>query len=452
MNAQDKIISLKLKRFVFAFFFVILFAPIFQQMFSFVKEKKMEGVDNSAQLPMLAIDLLLEGKFQKNFEDALNINIGFRKTFVRLYNQINYSLFSVSKAEGVVVGENGFIYAPSYISGYVGRDFVGIESITIQLEKAKVIQDELKKRGVDLIFAFAPGKGSLCPEHIPDRFLQNINLDSTNYGCYINTGNEKNLNIVDLRKYLLLAKNKSTHPLFSKVGVHWSDYAAFLAADTIIKKIELLKNIKLIHPAIVKSELRDTLKPADKDVEIMMNLFTDLSFNKMSYFEFGFTKDTSCFRPRVLTIADSYFSTIVATGIVDSVFSDWKYWLYNEYKTSNRSEKEYDFNNDIERYDVVLLLATDATLEPFPYNFINEAYEVYAPKNKAYYILKDKEFRLYIQGALKNIEKIKPWKRQLIKSAKEKKVSFIDECINVTVWLYKEQELKNKYFTHKTKK
>ena len=244
-------------------------------------------------------------------------------------------------------------------------------------------------------------------------------------------------------------KNKSTHPLISKVRVHWSDYAAYLASDTIIKKTEQLKNIKLIHPVIVKSAFRDTLKAADKDIEKMMNLFTDLPFNKMSYLEFGYKKDTNSVRPNVLTIADSYFSTLDATGIVDSVFTDWKYWLYNEYETSKRSEKEYDFKKDIEHNDVVLLLATDATLASFPYNFINEAYEVYAPKDSAYYALKNKEFRAYVFSFLKNVEKDKRWKHNLKKSAKEKNKSFMEVCILNANWLYQQNEIKNKFFAKK---
>lgn len=449
MNGQQQINSSKLKHGVFVFFFLILFAPMFQQLFSFVKEKNLNDVDNSAKIPVLAIDVVLEGKFQKNFEDALDINIGFRKTFVRIYNQLNYSLFNVSKAGSVVIGKNQYLLGASYIFGYTGDDFVGKNAIDLQIEKAKVVEKELTKKNVLLLFAFAPGKGSYYPEYIPDDYLKNYIPDSTNYAYYKKACLGANLNVVDLRDYFLSIKNKTPHPLFPQVGVHWSDYAAFLAVDTIARKIEELKKIKMRNLFLSSAEYRDTLKKADRDVEKMMNLFYDLPTHKMAYLKLRFSNDSLSVKPNLLAIADSYFSTIVATGCVDSLFSNWDYWLYNEYETKNRSNKEYDFKEDIEKRDVILLLATDATLCLFPYNFINEVYEVYAPKDSAYYNLKNKEFRAYIFSFLNNVEKDKRWKYNLKKSAKEKNRSFTDECILNATWLYQQNEIKNKFFAKK---
>lgn len=54
--------------------------------------------------------------------------------------------------------------------------------------------------------------------------------------------------------------------------------------------------------------------------------------------------------------------------------------------------KSNELKTQLEKYNVVLLLATDATLNQFPYSFIDNAYEIYDPKKKAYYQLKKKNF------------------------------------------------------------
>jgi hypothetical protein len=82
------------------------------------------------------------------------------------------------------------------------------------------------------------------------------------------------------------------------------------------------------------------------------------------------------------------------------------------------------------------LLATDATLNQFPYSFIDNAYEIYAPKNKAYYQLKQTEFLNFSKNTLKNIKKNKKWEKQLIKAANLKKISATQEFVNNAIWLY----------------
>lgn len=448
MGAGNKISSSKLKHFVFMFFGVLLFLPMIQQLFNLVKEKKLEGVENSARLPILAIDVILEGRFQKKLEEALDINIGFRKTFVRIHNQINYSVYNISKAGGVVIGKNGFIYVDSYINAYTGKDFRGKEYIELQIQKALVVQSELKKKNIELVFAFAPGKGSFYPEYIPDDYLKNINHDSTNYASYIKAISKASLNVIDIKKYFLAIKDTSKNALFPIPGVHWSEFGSVLAIDTISKYFSATLNIKTPKINISGFIKRPLVKYGDYDAANLMNVFSTIPHEELPYVDINYTKQSEDTKPKLLCVSDSYFSTIDYINIPDSLFSDYTYWLY-ERRESYKKKKSLGFQEEIESKNIVLLLATDATLGSFPYRFIDEAYEVYAPKNKSYCELKNKEFRQFITEGLKNIEKDKKWKHQLNKSAKEKKISAIDEYIAAVLWLYNEQEIKNKRFVKK---
>lgn len=447
MRDQQQITSSKLKHFVFVFFFLVLYAPMIQQQFLFIKEKNLEGVDNSATVPPLLLSSLLNGRFQEEFEKSLDINIGFRKTLVRILNQINYSVFSITKAGGVVFGKEGYLYDYSYIKGYTGGDFVGIENINIQIQKAIVVQAELKKKNIDLVLVFAPGKGSYYSEFIPDQHLNTLGVDSSNYVCYTRACADARLPFIDLRGYFLSIKDTISHPVFSQVGVHWSDYGAFLAIDTVSKYIAKIRNIQMNRAFVSSFQKRDSIKRQDKDVSNLLNVFSNVPYFSLSYLKFHLSKDTSNIKPKLLAISDSYFSTIVATGLVDSLYSDWDYWLYNT-RLSNKNQS-FNFKNEIEKRDVILILATDATLCQFPYGFIDEVYDVYAKKDKKYYALKEKEFRLFVFQTFDNIEKNKAWKKQLVRSAKERGVSEAEQFFNAAVWCYNEQEIKNKRFVKK---
>jgi len=349
---------------------------------------------------------------------------------------------SISKFRTVVIGKNGYLYDKGYIEGYTGKDFIGKGRIDLQIEKAKVVQTELKKKNIDLLFVFAPGKGSYFPEYIPDGLNTIASLDSTNFTCYINAISKTNLNYIDLRTYLISLKNKTPYPIYSQMGVHWGNYACYLAMDTICKKIEQIKNISLTKFKINKIELRDTLQRTDKDEGDLVNVFTTLPFYKMAYLTIEYSRNATTVKPNLLAVSDSYFSNIVSTNMVDSVFEGWSYWNYNEGDSSDKKDKTFHLKKEIEKRDVILLMATDGGLGMFPFDFINETYELYAPRNKEYHDLKQREFRAYMYGVLLNIEKTKDWKKQLVGSAKLNGTLEIDEFIKAGWWCWSEQERK----------
>lgn len=90
-------------------------------------------------------------------------------------------------------------------------------------------------------------------------------------------------------------------------------------------KIEEIRNKKLTEFQFSDFHYSDTKSIADRDVEKMMNIFSNLPHFKMANFKLHYCKDSPTTNPKLLAISDSYFSTITETGIVDSVYSDWDY-------------------------------------------------------------------------------------------------------------------------------
>ncbi len=428
----------KIKYIVFGFFMASLFVPMLQTQFRFFKECTLQGFFDTETFPAFSDSLFKAGIFQEKFEKATTDNIGGHDFLVKFECQLNYNIFNISKAQNIVVGKNGYLYGTSYINAVNGQDFVGKEEIDINIQKAILVEKELKKRGVNLIFAFAPGKGSFYPEFIPDKFMQNVNPDSTNYGCYIKVLNKTSICVIDIKKYFLSIKDTSQNALFPKAGIHWSEYASVLAIDTISKYIANLRKIKLRHFAISGFEKKTLFKKGDYDAANLMNILSMFPHDELPYVKIKYSCDSTGVKPNLLTVADSYFSCIVATNIVDSLYSDWDYWLYRNRIPSDKN-KPFNLKTEIEKRDVILLLATDATLTQYPFEFINEAYELYAPKDKNYYALKNKEFHLFVYQTFENIKKDKAWRNRLIKSAKERGVSETVEFFGAAVWCYNER-------------
>lgn len=439
---------IKIKQGILFLFLLIMLLPLFQLVLPFTKETPLDGIDPPSPLPEFTPSTWMNEEYQKNYSLAFEQNIGFHPSLVRLRNQINYSVFNFSDIADVVVGCDGYVFLKPYTNAVTGADFVGSEYIHIQTQKMKTIQTELKKKNIDFFVVLAPGKGSFYSEFIPNKIMKSAKPDSTNYICYKKRFLENEVNCLDLNSYFLSIKNSEKYPLYSTTGVHWTEYSCYVASKEIVAYIEKIRKINLPKIKLQSIKMLDMSgnHSSDYDAACLMNIFTTIKHPTYAIPKLQYISDSTTTKPRFLCVADSYFAGITNTGIPSNVFADYQYWLYYDriYQSYLKEKKvaELNLKNEIEKKDVICLLATDASLAPFPFGFVDKAYELYAKKDAAYYALKKKEFHYCILNTIKNIHKNKAWKSSLIENAKRKNISELDEFIENALWLYKEQQLK----------
>lgn len=437
-----------IKNKIFILFLCLLCIPMFQFVLPFMDEKPLDGIDPPKPLPVFTIDSWLNEEYQKAYSPAFEQNIGFHNFFVRLKNQFNFSVLGFVDVGDVIVGKENFIYLKSYVDAYTGADFVGQEYIDIQSQKIKVLQTELKKKNIDLIIVFAPGKASFYPEYLPSRFRSNQN---TNYACYKQAFSNNKIPFLDLHASFLAKKNFEKYPLFSNTGVHWTQYGCTIAGTEIVSFIEKTRKIKLPEIQLVSLELASFSGSYsnDYDAACLMNVLTTIPHPKYAIPKLQFNSTSQTVRPRFTCISDSYFAGIVKTGIPSAVFTDYHYWLYNktilpESELKEKFVSEINLKCEIEKQDVICILASDVSLGQFPFGFVDKAYELYAKKDSNYFILKNKEFKSSIIKIIENINKNKEWKSNLIENAKRKGISVTDEFILNAIWIYEQEQIELK--------
>ena len=443
---------IKTKQGIFLLFVLILLLPLFQLILPFAKETPLDGVDPPPPLPEFSISTWLNEDYQKNYSLAFEQNIGFHSSLVRLRNQINYSVFSFSDIADVVVGKEGYLFLKTYTNAVTGADFVGDEYINIQTQKMKTIQTELKKKNIDFFVVLAPGKGSFYSEFIPDEIMKSAKPDSTNYTCYKKRLLEQEVNCLDLNSYFLSIKKSEKHSLYSTTGVHWTEYGCYIASKEIVAYIEKIRKINLPKIKLQSIKMLDLSgnRSSDYDAACVMNIFATVPHPTYAIPKLQYISDSTTTKPRFLCVADSYFAGITNTGIPLNVFSDCQYWLYYDriYQSYLKEKKvaELNLKNEIEKKDVVCLLATDASLAPFPFGFVDKVYELYAKKDANYYALKKKEFKCSVLNILATIQKkeSKAWRDIMIENARKKGISEMDEFIANSIWIYEQQQLKLK--------
>lgn len=389
------------------FLLVILLIPLKRNVFSFIKEQPLNGKYKLVKEPDLDLNSWFEGEYQDEFNNYFENNFGFRNFFVRLNNQIKYSLFKKTNAYDIEIGKENHLYEGGYIRDYMGYSFIGEDKIVKKISVLKKIQDELKKEDVNLMIAFAPGKASYYPEFFPAKY-DTSKKTLSNYLCFTQKAKELGLDYIDFNKMFMNQKKHSEIPLYSHGGVHWGEYGVGIALDSLSKYIGQKHNINMANIELKGIVYYDSLQSADKDANYLMNLLVEPGdYYKMPTPTWKVKKTENTVKPRLLIIGDSYASRFLSLPLVGQLFSNVELWYYNHdsqfwyYNRDNSKTKKIidveqlpfvyrgthlikDLNvkEEMKRFDIVLLMSTETNLYKFDFGFADSYYNQANDKNK----------------------------------------------------------------------
>jgi hypothetical protein len=376
---MEKIKGDRYKNLLFAVIVAALFVPVLQKKLQLVPVKPLEGAVTVSETNYFSIKEWFSAEYQEKKETHLNESFGFRNSFVRINNQLAYSLFNQAKANGVIIGKENYLYEENYIKAYLGLDYIGDSLSEDRFRKLAFIKDTLNQLNKDLILVFAAGKGSFYPEYFPENYSEKIGV--TNYEKHIQLANQKKLDFIDFNAYFLKNKSASKYLLYPKYGIHWSQYGMCLAADSILKTIEQKRKIDL--PSLFWtdysfSEAFDT----DYDIAAGMNLFFRLKTEQMAYPKIHFEDEKGKTKPRTIMISDSFYWGMFNFGL-SSAFTNHQFWYYNqaiypESYTAPLTTSDLNLKKVIANQDVILIMGTEATLPEFGWGIIDQLYDLFS--------------------------------------------------------------------------
>ena len=346
-----------IKKIVFGALIFSLCLPYIQTKLTIVKQLPLNGVFEKANDPTFKSKDWFEGEYQKGYSNFIDQNVGFRNFFIRLFNQINYSIFNVSNREHVVLGKEGYLFEQPYFDFSHGKHY---ENDSIYREKLTTLaqaQDILKSKGIDLITILAPTKARFFSEYA-DEFNARSEKKYTHYDYLKGHYRELGLNVIDFNKWFMETKSTSPYPLFPKQGIHWSYYGAAKVVDSLIHYFEITHHARMNDYAY--SIVPDTLVGTDYDLGDLMNLFFKMEPNKMAYPKFTFSSAPERWKPRILVIGDSFNWTLYNWAIFKNLGCENAYWYYNStiYPGEGHTE-DIDTKKEALKYDIILLLQSE---------------------------------------------------------------------------------------------
>jgi len=424
-----KNLTTKIHNSLFFILFLVLTIPFIQGTLHFMELAPLKGSVTQPEKAVFSFKNWFSGEYQEQQETYLNETFGFRNLFVRINNQLAFSVFNKAKANGVIVGKKNYLYEENYIKAYFGTDFIGNDSISRRMQKVKFISDTLAKLNKDIILIFAAGKGSFYPEYFPDKEKREKGI--TNYEKHVELAQNLGLKFIDFNKYFIEQKSKSQYPLYPQYGIHWSYYGMSLAADSMIRFIEKTRNIDMPDLYWDTIELTPP-KISDYDIADGMNIKFRLKTFDMAYPNLQIQASEGKTRPSVLMIADSYYWDMFNFGI-SKAFSNDHFWYYNKqvYPDSFKSlleTSQLDLWAQIAQHDVIIIMATEANLPGFGWGFIENVYNSFHINNAISGF--DADFQEKLAAARLYIKSDKKWMEEIMKKAAKRKIS-VDSMITL---------------------
>ena len=362
----------------------VLAFPAAQKMFHFISSKGLEGYFEPSVSPEFSLASFKSGEYQSKLTPHLEHTIGIHDDFTRLFNQCDFSMFSIPHAARMIVGRNQYLQADTHIAAWLGNDFAGKRYLDEKVAKLKFLQDSVfKKKGIRLLVIFAPGKGFYYPESIPGRFLK-CRKTTTNYEYYTAQLAKNGIPQVDFNKWLMALKDTSRYILYPKTGIHWSCYGAYLCADSLIRYLETALNRKLPHLVLDSLVTEPRARKEDDDMDRVLNLIWKIPVPPMTYAVFHHSYDSIAPKPSVLFISDSFYWYWQYNGIVKNTFAREDMWYYDKEVYPDQNTKptnvaQIDLDSALTSHEVVILMQTNGGYGNLGFGFVDRAYEFYHP-------------------------------------------------------------------------
>lgn len=422
-----------MKRYLFFLVILFLILPMVQGFTNLFWEPTLDGYVPVTPFSALTKESWLEGHYQDSADKHFNEGFGFRSLSIRMRNQIDFSLYGKIHAREVVMGKNNYFFERAYIRISYGTDFLGEDKVRERMEKFRFVKDTLAKLNKTVILVVSASKGFYYPEYFPDSFNVILKKKRTNVEAYTDYAKQFKIPYIDFNRYFVEQKTKYGHLLYPQHGIHWSLFGADLAADSLIRYVEKTRSIDMPNIYWKDSETRYSHEEdTDYDIAAGMNLLFRFPSKKMAYHKIHFELDSGKIKPSLLVIGDSFYWPMYNMGITN-VFSDAQFWYYNKEAYPGSASMDYvNLKEELDRRDVIVIMANPATIKGCGWGFIENAYDVYANGGKEY-----AKFKKKVEESRTLIKSDERRRTDALAKAKEKNISLDSSITLEAVYLVK---------------
>lgn len=234
------------------------------------------GVTIDEPRPSLSLHSWFTREFQDQFSKWFNQRYGARSFFVRMGNQLNYSLFNKSymNKEHTIIGRHGQLYEDDYINDYCNpRGVMPLSHMETLVKEIAELQYLLARNGVTFLLLITPSKAAIYPEYIPSNLCHAGPSSKRGYSNFVLLLDTHHVNYVDGHVITEQATQIEKAPLFCQGGSHWNYLGTYYTLRALIDKLNglLSRNAGMLDLEAVNVDHTPT--GTDKDLAELLNLF-----------------------------------------------------------------------------------------------------------------------------------------------------------------------------------
>lgn len=296
-------------------FCIGLALPFVQKVTHAFPELPLHGVEQRAPLPALSAKSWFDGSYGRAFESYFAGRIGFRGYFVRIYNQINMTLWGRLPERGgtqVLVGRDNWLFERAYVNDYLKPDGMRETSADVYAARLRELQTLLANAGVSFIFVISPSKAELLPEYLPPALARRPPFVVPPGRVVLVAALERHgVRYVDAHAFFERVKPEA-EALFAPGGTHWNYYGSFLVWQEIVRVLRASAAFSWPVP-----ELADVIHGApqgsDDDLAKLLNVLWMHSDDagRIPYPVVRPNANPADEKPAILMIGDSFSYTLV---------------------------------------------------------------------------------------------------------------------------------------------
>lgn len=351
---------------------------------------RLAGMIKHVTPPVLNFSHIRTHEVQKYWEINFSEHLPLRSLFIRMNNQIYYSLFNKSYMYSgqMVIGKSNQLFEIAYINSYCGKDNRTDEKLLEWADKLQSLSQFFEKQGKIFIYLITPSKAEYFPEKIPNRFAcKEKKLTPTERMERLLK--ERHIKFVNGGSLIKNSKHTYGVDLFPQGGTHWNNLGAVLVSNAIISEINN-NSTKKIQPIAFDYKITKNPQGQDRDLLWLLNLLHPNDHYPIP--ELNYTSPSvKNSNVNLVFIGGSFLEKLIKIFQTNHTFSsiiDYPYFKFRKLKFEGNKQCETQYTNDSVAQLDSILAADVIILEENSEMILSEHGELFYSKLKPFLPLK----------------------------------------------------------------
>ncbi len=208
--------------------------------------------------------------YAKKLGDYIEDRLFLRAEMITADAWLKETLFGISSKESVITGTDGWLYYEATLDDYQHTGALSDRALFNAAHNLKLMQDYTELLGKKFLFAAAPNKNSLYPEHMPARYQtrENEKSDAERFAAFLE---KEGVHSLDL--FRLFAEQDEV--LYYARDSHWNEKGAVLVYNAMLDALGIAhEDYADVIPAETRDYIGDLAKmlyPAGSEPETRLH-------------------------------------------------------------------------------------------------------------------------------------------------------------------------------------